>query len=99
TVEGGADGVFELRRDAVGADEVHARPERDGRELGRRAARSLQPVHRLVEGAVAPDRDDEAGTAARGLLREVDQVARPLGEERLAVQAEAGRAVRKLRPA
>jgi hypothetical protein len=58
-----------------------------------------QPVDRLVERPVAADGDDELGAAASRALRELDQVPRMLGKERLAVETERGRAVRELRPA
>ena len=58
-----------------------------------------EAVDDLVQRAVAADRDDELGAVARRALGELDQMARPLGEERLAGEAELRGAVRELRPA
>jgi hypothetical protein len=80
------------------ADEVHPGAEWDRRELGGRA-RAHQPVHHLVEGAVAADRDDERGAVAGRPLGQLDQVAGPVGEERLALEPELGGAMRELGPA
>jgi hypothetical protein len=55
-----------------------------------------QAVHDLVQRPVAADRDDDARVDGR---RELDQVSRPLGIERLAVEPEAGGPVRERRPA
>ena len=82
----------------VGADEVHARAERDRREL-RVRARAHKAVDDLVQRAVAPDCHDDARAVSRGALRELDQMSRALGEERLALEPEPGGAVRKLGPA
>jgi hypothetical protein len=82
----------------VRPDEVHARAERDHRQLGRRA-RAQDAVDGLVQGAVAADGDDERRAAARGALGQLDQVPRALGEERLAGEPELCGAVRELRPA
>ena len=49
------------------------------------------PVHDLVQRPVAADRDDERRAARRPPARELDQVARPLREERLARRARAAR--------
>ena len=95
-VERDPDRVVELRRDAVGAAEVHAGAERDRREVDVAAG---DAVHDLVQRPVAADRDDERRAAVDRLPRELDQVARPLGEERLAAQAEPRGAVRELGPA
>ena len=80
------------------AHEVHARAERDRRQLGARA-RAHDPVHNLVQRAVAADRDDELGAVARSALGELDQVARAFREERLAREPELLGAVRELGPA
>jgi hypothetical protein len=45
-----------------------------------------EAVDSLVERPVTADRDDEVGAVARSALGELDQVARPLREERLAVK-------------
>ena len=71
-------------------------PERDRRELDVAAG---DAVHDLVERPVAADRDDERRAAVDGLARELDQVAGTLGEQRVALQPERGRAPRELRPA
>ena len=65
-VERDLDGVVELRRDAVGADEVDAGAARDHRQLG--AAGADEARGDLVDGAVAADGDDQVG-ACRGRLR------------------------------
>ena len=48
----------------------------------------MSPFTDLVQRAVAADRDDELGAAAGGLLGELDEMPGPLGEERLAGEAE-----------
>jgi hypothetical protein len=58
-----------------------------------------QPVHHLVEGSVAADRDEERGAVACRPFSELDQVAGPVGEERLALEPELGGPMRELRPA
>ena len=86
---------LELARDAVGADEVPAGAARDHGQLDVEAG---DPVDDLVHGAVAADRHEQR-RRRRGLARELGQVARPLGEQRVALQPERGRLVRELRPA
>src|SRR5207244_7995805 len=98
TTDRDAHGVLEACRDVVGADEVHARAERDRRELSVRA-RAYEAVDDLVQRAVAPDGHDDPRAVSRGALRELDQMSRALGEERLPLEPEPGGAVRKLRPA
>jgi len=71
--DGRAHGVVEAIRNAVRPDEVHAGAEGNRRDL-RRGARTHQAVRRLVERAVAADRDDKLGAVARGLLGELDQM-------------------------
>ena len=71
------------RRDAVGADEVHARSRAGSSRARRRDAGD--PVHDLVQRAVAADRDDERG-AVRRRLRRASSIRwpGPLREQRLA---------------
>ena len=59
-VERDAHRVVELRRDPVRAPEVHARPERDRREVD---VAPGDAVHDLVQRAVAADSDDERRAA------------------------------------
>ena len=87
---------LELARDAVGADEVPARPARDHGELDVEAG---DPVDDLVHRPVAADRHEQRRAAVRRLARELDQVAGPLGEQRVALQPERGRPVGELGPA
>ena len=68
--------------------EVLARAGREHRELGVEAG---DAVHDLVQRAVAAD-DDQQLVRRGGLARELDQVPRPLREQRLAVEPELLRA-------
>jgi hypothetical protein len=79
-LEGDPDRVVELRRDLVGAAKVHARAERDRREVD---AASGNAVDDLVQRAVATNRDDELRASLDGFACEVDQVAGALREERV----------------
>ena len=56
-------------------------------------------VDHLVHRAVAADGDEQLAPAGGGLVRELAEVRRLLGEERVALEAELGRAPRDLRPA
>ena len=91
------DGRFEASRDAVGADEVPARAARDHRQLDVLAPGD--PVHDLVDGAVAADDDEQARAAVGRRPRELRELPGPLGEERVAPQPERGRRMRELGPA
>jgi hypothetical protein len=67
--------------------EVHARAERDRRDLRLRAG-AQDAVRDLVQRPVSAGGDEQVGAVARRTLRQLDQVARPLGEERLALEPE-----------
>jgi hypothetical protein len=82
----------------VRAGEVHAGAEGNRRELAPRV-RPEEAVDRFVERAVAAYGDDQLGSLSRRLRGELDQVRRPLGENRLARESEAGGASLELGPA
>jgi hypothetical protein len=94
-VERHGDGLLELARDAERAHEVAAGAARDQGEVD---VQTGEAVGDLVDRPVAADGDDQVGVRRR-LASELGQVSRPLGEERVAVQAERGRLVGELRPA
>src|SRR5581483_7928227 len=95
-VERDAYGVVELLRQPVRSPEVHPGAERDRRELD---VSSRDAVDDLVEGAVAADRDHERRTVVDRACRELDQVAGPLREARLALEPGARGTRRELGPA
>ena len=87
-----------LRRDAVRAPEVHARCRAGSSRARRRARRS--PFTTSFSVPSPPTATTSGAPASTALPRELDQVARPLREERLARRARArARAVRELGPA
>ena len=77
------DGVFDLARDPVGADEVPARAARDHRHLGL-IVEIGDPVHDLVHGAVPADDDEQLRAAVGRLAGELAELARAFREERVA---------------
>ena len=80
-----------------GADEVASGASVHDRQLD--VLDACDPVHDLVHGAVPADRDDQARASRCGLVRELREVLRPLGEERVAGQAAVGGEPCDLRPA
>ena len=95
-VDRDAHGILEPRRDAVRPAEVHPGAERDRRELD---IATCDPVDDLVDRPVAADGHDEPSAVADCTPRQFDEMSRPLGEQRLAREAEAFGAMGELRPA
>jgi hypothetical protein len=79
------DGLFEAAGDAVGADEIPAGAAGNHRQLD--AVAPGDPVDDLVDGAVAPDDDEQARAAAGRLPGKLRELAGPLGEQGVASQA------------
>jgi hypothetical protein len=75
-------------RDPERADEVAAGASMHDRELD--AVDARDPVHDLVHCAVPADGDDQVRASRRGVVRELGQVLRPFGEERVAGEAAIG---------
>ena len=84
--EGDLGGLLDLARDPEGADEVPARPARHDRDL-RRLVEAREPVHDLVDRAVATHDDEQLRATRRGLARELGEVTLPLAQERVALEA------------
>jgi hypothetical protein len=63
------------------------------------ALEARDAVHDFVHGSVSADRDEQARASRGSLAGEVDEVARPLGEEGVAGQPALGREPRDFRPA
>ena len=76
--------VVEARRDAVRAAEILTGPGGKDRQLD---ARARDPVHDLVQRAVAADDDEQVVIRGSG-ARELDQIAWALGQEHLAAKTE-----------
>jgi hypothetical protein len=89
--------VLHVGRDPERADEVGAGAARQDCQLD--AVVADEAVDGLVDGAVAADDDDAARAALCGLGGELDEVARPLREQRVADQADGRRTVGDLGPA
>ncbi len=89
-------GRIEIARDPVGAHEVPARPPRDHGDLDVGPGR---PVHDLVDRPVAADHDEPLRAAVDRLSGERRELARLLGDERVAGEAERGGAMGDLGPA
>ena len=91
-----------LAGNAVGARAVAAGADRDDGELRVGCDRTVaveEPVHDLVHGAVAADRDDQPRTVLQTGSRELARVARSLGAHGLGVDAERGERRGELLPA
>jgi hypothetical protein len=88
--------VFQTARDAIRPDEVPARPARDHGHLDIEPARD--PVHDLVDGAVAPDDYEQPRAGVGGLPRELAELSGSLREQGVSTQTQRGRAVRELGP-
>ena len=90
--------LLDAARDPERPHEVPARAARDDRDVGR-VVEPREPVRDLVDRAVAADDDEQPRAAERRLAGELAEVARPLAEERVALEPGGGRAARELRPA
>ena len=86
-----------LLRDPELAHEVDAGAAREDGEID--VGPPGDPLHRLVDRAVAADDDEQRGAAVRRVARQLGQVPAPLREERVAGQPRLGELVRQLGPA
>ena len=97
TAQRDLDGILEAARDAVGPHEVPPGAPGDHCQLD--VLSSGDPVHDLVDGAVPADDHEQARAPGGRFPSELGQLARPLGEERVAAQAQRRGSVRELGPA
>jgi hypothetical protein len=93
--ESDRDGVVEAPRDPVSADEVPPGPTRDHGQLD---VETCDPVRDLVDGPVAADGNEQVG-AHCCLARQLRELPGPRRDQRVAAQAQRGRAVGELGPA